>query len=193
MSFLLKTLTLLAVVAGSVQATPLDGTTTTSPSTTTGPETCTHATPGTTGSWPISYYAQATPTGDAFANKGYMPDPVWAKGHLVGTYTYAASVPQATGSPTTTDRATDDLLAYYEFKCQYYCEDGGASFFVRGVVNVGYTCDCYDELLDPSNFRVDDDDNNKRDVGAWNSICKPDPTPTAGAGAEKVSVRGLLY
>ncbi|KAI1180826.1 hypothetical protein F4777DRAFT_174048 [Nemania sp. FL0916] len=118
---------------------------------------CTTGAPITTAGYPISYYAQATPSAGIF-EAGYQPEPRWADEHLVGTYTFGVPAPVETG------------FAYAQFKCQYYCENQstGGSFFVRGDDAAGSLCHCYNELMDPESFVSDD----QSLVGAWNAICK---------------------
>ncbi|KAI8952515.1 hypothetical protein F4801DRAFT_577468 [Xylaria longipes] len=118
---------------------------------------CTTGAPITTAGYPISYYAQATPSSGSFEN-GYQPEQVWASQHLVGTYTFGVPTPVETG------------FAYAQFKCQYYCENmsEGGSFFVRGDSKVGSHCECYDDVMDPETFISNDETL----VGAWNAICR---------------------
>ncbi|KAI3325094.1 hypothetical protein HD806DRAFT_465572 [Xylariaceae sp. AK1471] len=119
---------------------------------------CTTGIPMTTAGYPISFYAQATPSAsDAFAD-GYQPEPRWASQHLVGSYTFGVPAPVETG------------FAYAQFKCQYYCNNKseGGSFFVRADSKVGSYCNCYNDLMDPDTFV----NNNGTLVGAWNAICR---------------------
>ncbi|KAI1406400.1 hypothetical protein F4819DRAFT_481508 [Hypoxylon fuscum] len=120
---------------------------------------CTTGVPVVTAGYTINY-APAVPT-VAF-QQGYQPEPAWAKGHVVGTYTFGVPPPVESG------------FAYAQFKCQYYCNGspGAGSFFVNyagaGSGSVGSYCTCFDDLLIPESFV----ENNQTIVGAWNHICK---------------------
>ncbi|KAI1635730.1 hypothetical protein F4809DRAFT_663695 [Biscogniauxia mediterranea] len=119
---------------------------------------CTTGSPTVTAGYTISY-AQAKPT-IAF-ERGYKPEPAWAEGHVVGTYTFGVPMPLESG------------FAYAQFKCQYYCNNmpGPGGFFVSYAgpdSQHGSDCTCFDELLDPQSFVS----NNQSLVGAWNPICK---------------------
>ncbi|KAI2621612.1 hypothetical protein GGR54DRAFT_72330 [Hypoxylon sp. NC1633] len=120
---------------------------------------CTTGVPVVTAGYTINY-APALPT--AIFDTGYQPEPVWAKAHVVGTYTFGVPQPVESG------------FAFAQFKCQYYCNGGpsAAGFFVNYAgeqSNVGSmsSCTCYDDLLAPESFISD----NMTLVGAWNHIC----------------------
>ncbi|KAI2641432.1 hypothetical protein GGS26DRAFT_3838 [Hypomontagnella submonticulosa] len=118
---------------------------------------CTTGDPVVTAGYTINY-APAIPT--AVFEAGYQPEPVWAKEHVVGTYTFGVPQPVESG------------FAYAQFKCQYYCNAAAnaGSFFVNyagEASNIGSYCTCYDQLLEPESFVS----NNQSVVGAWNHIC----------------------
>ncbi|KAI1774210.1 hypothetical protein F4818DRAFT_76485 [Hypoxylon cercidicola] len=152
MGIMLRTLLTVAVSATLGLAYPAEP-----PAPTPAATPCTTGDPVVTAGYTINY-APAIPT-IAF-QQGYQPEPAWADGHVVGTYTFGVPQPLESG------------FAYAQFKCQYYCNNmpSAGSFFVNYAPtdgNLGSLCSCYDNILEPESFVS----MNQTLVGAWNHIC----------------------